>query len=930
MANNVLVAVRVRPFSKREIDKRAQLIINMQGKMTLLFNPKDPKADPRKFTFDHSYWSHDEYKETSSGYLEPTGSKYTDQLKLYKDLGQGMLTNAWEGYNCSIFAYGQTGSGKSYSIMGYGANKGLVPQVGENLFKEISAKQNKDIEYQVTFSMLEIYNEKVKDLLSKKKAPSTGLQIRQSPQKGFYVVDLSEVPVGSFEDVKARMGEGNRNRTIGQTKMNETSSRAHTIVCLNFKQNRIREKVTKFCSINLVDLAGSENQRQTQAEGQRFTEAKYINLSLSTLGRVIEDLVKKKKYIPFSDSVLTRLLKNALGGNSKTTMIAAISPDAENYDQTLSTLRYADRAKSIKTSAKVNESETSKLIQELIHEKERLLKELSMMKSGNKESGGYTEEDIQKIKQEKEEELKTYKSDLEKSWAEKLEQARKDMEVQIKEQKKEEEDVKKYPHFWNLNEDPALCGKIIHFTKSKKETVGNGKGGSNPTICLNGPSIVKDHALIYNRDGDVFLMPDKGQVLRNGSELNTSSEIQLIHQDRIRFGANNFFVFHSPKEEINLKKQGKVLPPITFEFAQSEMAQHSGLDLYGDDILMEDVMSIHHIVQGANAMAQDLERPVKYELVLVSGAARGDDTLRTELYVRVTDLETSNEYTWDRAKFLNKQCGMQELYEEFENSEDSLPPPFDKEQDSFFDPPSADVAVGVVSVPLNYLAHMVDLRDDPLTITDYAARQIGFLKVEIIPCDSKGREMTDLSLCVQESRDIIGQTMAFKIKIIQGINLPKNLERSWCCYRFYDYADMVETDHVEASSATHKYNHEKLYKLGKDQVTHQLVKYLEESTLTIEVRGIQRSKQTSKKNPKTRLSLDSSRGTLNSSNLSLASNERSELESKIDFFREKADALERKLLKIERIVDEADPSEEMIEIRRILKAPTVTKAKRES
>ncbi|CAH1793752.1 unnamed protein product [Owenia fusiformis] len=583
MANNVKVAVRVRPFSQRELDNHAELIIDMQGPTTLLTNPKKPKADPQRFTFDHSYWSHDEYEETSSGYLEPTSttSKYTDQLTMYKDLGQDMLINAWDGYNCSIFAYGQTGSGKSYSIMGYGANKGIVPQIVQNLFKDIASKENKDIEHQVTFSMLEIYNERVKDLLSKKKAPAAGLRIRQSPEKGFYVVNLREVPVGGFDEVKSRMDEGNKNRTIGRTKMNETSSRAHTIVCINFKQNRIHEKVTKYCSINLVDLAGSENQRQTQAEGQRFKESRSINLSLSTLGRVIEDLVQKKRHIPFNDSVLTKLLKNALEGNSKTTMIATISPDSENYNQTLSTLRYADRAKSIKTTAVVNESETSKLVKDLKHEKEILLQELSNMKSARSyERQGYSEEDIQRIRGEIEADLNSSISDLEKSWSERLEQARKDLEEQIREQKKEEEDITKWPHLWNLNEDPALCGKIIHFLKSEKELIGNGKGQTSVTICINGPNIVENHAFIFNREGSVFLVPDEGQVLRNGSKLDASSEVKLFHQDRICFGIKTLYVFHSPDEAAKSRFQDNVLTSISFDTAYSEMKQNSGIDPY--------------------------------------------------------------------------------------------------------------------------------------------------------------------------------------------------------------------------------------------------------------------------------------------------------------------------------------------------------------
>ncbi|VDM43500.1 unnamed protein product [Toxocara canis] len=388
---SIVVAVRVRPFNEREKHRKAQLIIEMpDAQQTGIRNPNAPDEDTKWFTFDHSYWSHDGYMENSNGYLEPIDDRYADQKKVFDDLGKGVLDNAWKGYNCSLFAYGQTGSGKSYSMVGYKKNKGIIPIVCEELFKRIDENRakDKDTEYQVSISMFEIYCEKVRDLLSTKPPPKGGLKVREHAKNGFYVEDLSSVPVNSYKEIEQKMDEGTKQRTIAATDMNATSSRAHTIVKIQFNQKSAKSgggTTTKSSQINLVDLAGSERQKDAGSEGDRLKEGIVINQSLSTLGRVIKALYeqqgKKKKgiSIPYRDSVLTSLLKNALGGNSKTIMIAALSPADINYEETLSTLRFADRAKSIKTKAIVNESATERMIRELKEENARLLE---MIQSG--------------------------------------------------------------------------------------------------------------------------------------------------------------------------------------------------------------------------------------------------------------------------------------------------------------------------------------------------------------------------------------------------------------------------------------------------------------------------------------------------------------------------------------------------------------------
>lgn len=220
--------------------------------------------------------------------------------------------------------------------------------------------------------MLEIYNEVIQDLLLPiAQRPADGLKIRESPQLGVYVDGAKKVFVTSFEAISKIMDEGTKNRTVAATQMNPTSSRAHTIITLEFTQilKAASGATRKQSIINLIDLAGSERQSKTQAEGQRLKEAVGINLSLTTLGQVISALADnssgKSTFVPYRNSALTRVLQNALGGNSQTVMICAISPASDNYDETLSTLRYADQAKKIKNKPVINESETDKLIKNL-------------------------------------------------------------------------------------------------------------------------------------------------------------------------------------------------------------------------------------------------------------------------------------------------------------------------------------------------------------------------------------------------------------------------------------------------------------------------------------------------------------------------------------------------------------------------------------
>ena len=238
---SVQVGVRVRPFNAREKKHESECIISMPGENQTRI--KDEKGKEKIYTFDHSFWSHDGYKTLDDGYLAPVDEKYADQKMIFDTVGKQVLDNAWQGYHCCLFAYGQTGSGKSYSMVGYGANKGIVPISCDEIFKRIEQNKQKDKLYEVQVSMLEIYNEKVQDLLiPANKRPSGGLRIRESKVMGIFVEGLTKYPVTSFEEINKKMDEGYNNRTIGSTLMNATSSRAHTIVTIEFRQITIFAK----------------------------------------------------------------------------------------------------------------------------------------------------------------------------------------------------------------------------------------------------------------------------------------------------------------------------------------------------------------------------------------------------------------------------------------------------------------------------------------------------------------------------------------------------------------------------------------------------------------------------------------------------------------------------------------------------------------
>ena len=356
----VKVAIRVRPMNKREKEQNSRLCVQVDKDNNTVSVISD-KNESKTFPFDYVY------------------PMETTQREVYDQVAFPIVDSIFQGYNGTIFAYGQTGCGKTFTMMGIITDpqlRGVIPNAFDHIFGFIKT-EGESRKFFLRCSFVEIYNEEVRDLLGNK---DKKLDIREDPKKGTFLKDLTYVTIKNPADIDKSLDTGNKNRHVGATSMNDQSSRSHSLftVYLEIEEkgenNNSRIKSGK---LNLVDLAGSERVGKTNATGQTFDEGKKINLSLTALGSVIDALSQNRKYIPYKDSKLTRLLADSLGGNTKTVMFANISPASYNYDETLGTLRYASRAKLIKNAPVVNEDPKDALLRKYEEEIKALKEKLA-------------------------------------------------------------------------------------------------------------------------------------------------------------------------------------------------------------------------------------------------------------------------------------------------------------------------------------------------------------------------------------------------------------------------------------------------------------------------------------------------------------------------------------------------------------------------
>eukprot|EP01063_Lacrimia_lanifica_P033337 TRINITY_DN5892_c0_g5_i1.p1 TRINITY_DN5892_c0_g5~~TRINITY_DN5892_c0_g5_i1.p1 ORF type:complete len:1480 (+),score=573.55 TRINITY_DN5892_c0_g5_i1:76-4515(+) len=399
----VKVFLRIRPFSKKEIDESGGEI---PPAVTVPADPQkleflDPMSDfevKEAMSFDEIFWS-----IPSSQCQLDADIPFATQEYVYAQTGKKCLDHAFDGYNSCMLAYGQTGSGKTHSMLGNPADEGIIPKLCKELFETVDAKKkdpkNERVTYKISVSFLEIYNEKVKDLLKAADMDDTtppeggykALRVRNSPARGPFVENLLEEEVNDWETCNRKIEDGFAARTTKATAMNAVSSRSHAIFKIemtqSMKTSQRGKQVHTISSINLVDLAGSERANRTGAKGDTLTEGIAINQSLTVLRKVIEALMENGKALresklngtpykpqppPYRESLLTWLLSESFGGNSKTMMIAAASPHESNSEETLQTLKYALKTKEIVNTVTRNEDKGMRLLREKNDEIEKL------------------------------------------------------------------------------------------------------------------------------------------------------------------------------------------------------------------------------------------------------------------------------------------------------------------------------------------------------------------------------------------------------------------------------------------------------------------------------------------------------------------------------------------------------------------------------
>uniref|UniRef100_A0A5K3EWL2 Kinesin-like protein n=1 Tax=Mesocestoides corti TaxID=53468 RepID=A0A5K3EWL2_MESCO len=608
--SSVKVAVRVRPFNKHEVALRSKRVISMSGDATTIWKVDGDDSTSRTFQFDHSFWSH----------TDASDPLFVSQSLIYKEIGVEALDHALKGYNVCVFAYGQTGSGKSYTMMGKPddpEHMGLSPRICRDLFTRLDEirmeRQQAKFQSIVEVSYMEIYCERVRDLLNP--CGKGRLRVREHPTYGPYVEDLSRCAVQSFDEVNQLINAGNMSRTVASTNMNETSSRSHAVLTLLVTQREvdvhtqlIAEKVSK---ISLVDLAGSERADATGATGMRLKEGANINRSLTTLGKVIACLAelatskKKRKndFIPYRDSVLTWLLRENLGGNSRTMMLATISPADVNYEETLSTLRYADRAKQIVCKAVINEDPNTRIIRELKLEVEHLRRLLRLEQGVPTNEAKELPSDL-----ETSFELKQYEARTEELRASEklLAELNETLETKLKKTEalriQREQELRamgialradgaltgvfapKTPNLVNLNEDPTMSECLIYYLKQGRTRLGHLEEGRDLDIGLLGSFIRPQHCNFLLENSLVTIEPiQDAECYINGSLIKNPTELQS--GDRVILGKNHVFRFNNPLARRDRKSVGNdemtmsVGETMDWTYAICELLDKQGVDL---------------------------------------------------------------------------------------------------------------------------------------------------------------------------------------------------------------------------------------------------------------------------------------------------------------------------------------------------------------
>ncbi|XP_065661871.1 kinesin-like protein KIF16B isoform X3 [Hydra vulgaris] len=561
---SVTVLVRARPLSLSEIASEAKVILKMDKYKTYINGHYVKKEDKLKmkrklkserfFFFERSYWS-----------VNRNDENFADQKTIYDEYGTKIVESALNGYNACLFAYGQTGSGKTYTMMGDANNKGVIPRICDDLFANLNDEKTT---FRVEISYMEIYNEQVRDLLERnvKKLSPKSLKLREHPRDGPFVQGLTVHPVTDYASIESLLEEGNNIRATAATNMNNVSSRSHAIFTIKLSQAKLNDNIPSEITskVNLVDLAGSERVGSSGSTGTRFKEGAFINKSLVILSLVISALAEnsspvkayphRQVFVPYRDSVLTWLLKDSLGGNSRTIMIATVSPADSSYNETLSTLKYASQTRKIINRPVINEDPNVKLIRELRAEIAELQNLLSIYKINN---DNCKDKDIMQAKlNENQERVES----LTKNWIDKNMEAQKifkekSIQLSCKGQQTVLSTVK--VHLINMEDDPLNTDIVIYHLNEGETLVGNFDITESNCIDLKYPGIEKKHCSIIVSTNKVSISPVAFHTYLNDIHLTTNC--YLRHGDILKFGDQRFrFCNPSEAEQIRINRNSGI------------------------------------------------------------------------------------------------------------------------------------------------------------------------------------------------------------------------------------------------------------------------------------------------------------------------------------------------------------------------------------
>jgi len=645
---NLTVAVRVRPLSTHEKVRRARCIVDV-SENEICIEKKAPKSaagpDMVRFAFDYCFDSQYSCENPAT------------QQNVFDKLGVDLLRNAWMGFNATLLAYGQTGSGKTHSIIGSEGQPGLIMRLADHLFDSIGQAERESggvNKYHVEVSCLEIYNERLRDLgYFPEKAV---LKVREAPGVGVFVDGLSSRVLSSVEEMNASIADAIKSRVIGATAMNALSSRSHLIFTITFSQKFVmtnsQQMIERVSRISLTDLAGSERTGKSKVKGEEFKEGVQINKSLSTLGRVINILAKAENgpdHVPFRDSLLTWLLRESLGGNSKTSMLACLSPSHSNIDESLSTLRYANSAKLIKTRPVINEDPTARLINDLRAEIENLRHQLNLAQIPTPFTGVKVGDELfgvegseERLCADKLDQLVAIEAQMlhaQLSWEE-----GKTLEDFKMQQRADAAFVgkKRTPYLVNIHEDPLVSGRLRYFLSHGSTTIGSG-GQEKVDLHFDDPGIAPIHCTFNCVSEEGFFeisvcTHTYASVIVNGEDIPQDEERILGQGDRVVLGRRLLFILIVP-----LLTQKDSATPSTndfliwqkgmFTFEQVIRELHSGCMRNGyyqpsgvlskqDEFLNSRVsMQLEHV----NEVAESLIQPVRFEIKLLRDASNSNE-----------------------------------------------------------------------------------------------------------------------------------------------------------------------------------------------------------------------------------------------------------------------------------------------------------------